>query len=233
MPSGSVQSTLMWSGAMSSINRAATTGSTIRTEPGDPRVGGDDPDLALHLEPIADDAIRFSSTSARLPPASRCVSTAVTKNRTSSSGIALGEVPQRVLERHAEVLLVVEHPELGPDRVVHLLGHHRQARREGVAGAQGPDDQADRFGEQLLEALASACSPCSGRTGTGRPRRPRPATSGQEQSHRSGGTPLRATTAARHAAARKSGPDRQPQAGPIDEVLHRPATASSSGRGSR
>ena len=96
-------------------------------------------------------AARLSSTSARLPPLSRCVSTAVTKNRASSSRHALGDRLQRIGERHAEVLLVVEQPELAGHRLRHLVGDHAQPGREGVAGAQRAGDQVDRFRELLLE----------------------------------------------------------------------------------
>ena len=57
---------------------------------------------------------RLSSTSERLPPDSRWMSTAVTKNRASSSGTRSRELLQRVGKRHAEVLLVVEQLELRP-----------------------------------------------------------------------------------------------------------------------
>ena len=71
---------------------------------------------------------RLSSTSPRLPPVSRCVSTAVAKNRASSSGMRAANAVQRIRQRHPEVLLVVEQLELGANRRRHLLGRHQHAR---------------------------------------------------------------------------------------------------------
>ena len=94
---------------------------------------------------------RLSSTSDRLPPASRCVSTAVTKNRASMNGNAIGERLQRLRQRHAEVLLIEQQPELRTDRLGHLVGDHRQPGRERMAGAQRAGEQIDRLGKLLLE----------------------------------------------------------------------------------
>ena len=92
-----------------------------------------------------------SSTSARLPPVSRCVRTAVTKNRASSDGMRVRKRPQRVGQLGAVVLAFVQHLELDAGRRRHLVGRHLQPGRERMAGAHRPRDQVDRFGKLLFE----------------------------------------------------------------------------------
>ena len=58
---------------------------------GDAAVRGDDAHLALDLEALADDRARLSSTSDRLPPVSRCVSTAVDEEPRVEQRHPLGE----------------------------------------------------------------------------------------------------------------------------------------------
>ena len=67
-----------------------------------------------------------------------------------------GEVRQRVLQRQAEVLLVERLPELGADRLRHLVGDHLQAGREGVARLQRARHQVQRLGERFLERAQPA-----------------------------------------------------------------------------
>ena len=73
------------------------------------------------------------------------------KNRASSSGTRLRERLERVGQRHAVVLLVVEQPELGASRIRDFVGDHRHAGRERVAGAQRAGDEVDRLRKLILE----------------------------------------------------------------------------------
>ena len=66
------------------------------------------------------------------------------------------QVVERVLQRQAEVLLVERLPELGPDRLRHLVGDHLQPGRKRVAGLERARDQVERLGELLLERAQAA-----------------------------------------------------------------------------
>ena len=63
------------------------------------------------------------------------------------------QVVQRFLQRQAEVLLVERLPELRPDRLVELVGHHLHAGAERMAGADRAGQQIERLGKVLLELV--------------------------------------------------------------------------------
>ena len=112
---------------------------------------GDDAHLALHLEALADDVRQVAQDLGQVAAA-----LALRQHRGHEEpGVeqrdALGERLERVAQRHAEVLLVVEQPELAGHRLRRLFGDERQPGREGVAGAQRARDQIDRLRELLLE----------------------------------------------------------------------------------
>src|SRR5262245_35975425 len=66
----------------------------------------------------------------------------------------VGEVGEGVAHLLAELDLVRDVAELGPDRIGQLLADHLQARRERVPGAQRPDQEVEGLGELRLEAVA-------------------------------------------------------------------------------
>jgi hypothetical protein len=77
--------------------------------------------------------------------------TAVTKNLTSTSGHALGEIHEGVAHGHAELLLFIEFAEFAGERFGDFVGNHFQSGGEGVSGADGAGQRVDGFGEKLLE----------------------------------------------------------------------------------
>ena len=144
--------------------------------PGDPAVRREHADLTLDPEAVANDRARLSSTSPRLPPVSRWVSTAVTKNRASMSGMRMGEGSQRVRQRHAEVLTVVQQLKFLARPGFQFPRPPSQGPSERVAGTQRAPDQIDALRELLLELPAAGSLSSAGPTRTARMRRMRPTT---------------------------------------------------------
>ena len=92
-----------------------------------------------------------SSTSARLPPTSRCTRIATTAQDRSVQAIRAGDPLQRVLQRHAEPRLAHRPRELGGQRVGQLPDHRLDRLSEREARTQRADDQLQRVRQQAGE----------------------------------------------------------------------------------
>src|SRR4029450_12279739 len=60
---------------------------------------------------------------------------------------SVSQILQRIFHRKTEVLLVECFPELGSNRLVHLIGDHLQAGSERVTSLQCARDQVERLGK--------------------------------------------------------------------------------------
>ena len=146
----------MWSGLIDEQHRASAGGTPTSTQPVMRPCAEMTRIWRLTRKRSRMTVAMLSRTSDRLPPDSRWMSTAVTKKRASSSGTRSRKFLQRVGERHAVVLLVVEQLELGADRRGHFLGDHRQAGGERVAGLERARDADRALRETAPRISASA-----------------------------------------------------------------------------
>ena len=151
IPSGSVIIGFMYSGDTTLMINASATGMPARIQPRDPAVRGDGADLALHLEAIANDA-REIVENLREVPARLALRQ---DGRREEPGVEdrhpLGHAFQRVAERHAEVLPVVEELEFRTHRRGDFIGDHLNPGRKCVPRAQRARHQLDRLRELLFE----------------------------------------------------------------------------------
>ena len=118
---------------------------------GDASVRGDHPHLALHLEALADDGRQVAEDFGQVAAAFALRQHGGHEEPGIEQLNALGKRLQRIAERHAEILLVVQQPELAGHRLRRLFGDDGQPGREGVARAQRAGNQIDRLRELLLE----------------------------------------------------------------------------------
>src|SRR4051812_5750985 len=118
---------------------------------GEPAVRGIDADLSQDLETLAHDVSQIlenlREVAARLPLNQHGGG----EEANVEERHAEGQVVERILHRQAEVLLVERLPELGADRLRHLVGDHLQPGRERVTCFQRARDEVQPFGELLLE----------------------------------------------------------------------------------
>ena len=117
------------------------------------RLGGEDPELALDAEPFPDDVgdlvDDLGEVSPRLP---------LDQDRGGEEpdveGVHAFRHPDEGLaQRHPQVLLLEHLPELGTDRVGHLLGDELYGAGERVPGPKGSGEHFQRIREVVHEPL--------------------------------------------------------------------------------
>ena len=152
----------MCSGLMNESASARNAGSAISTYPVNRPCAVCTRTCRRILNRSRTTAARLSRISDRLPPVSRWMSTAVEKNRTSSSGTRSHRLFSDSLSGRPKFCSSNAFRNSGPDRLAELVGHHLHAGAERVAGADAAREQIERLGKVLLELVQPAPRACAG-----------------------------------------------------------------------
>ena len=139
---------------------------------GDPAVRRHHAHLPLHLEPLANDAREVVEDLRQIAARLALGEHRRREELRVENRHAFGQALQRIVQRHAEVLPVVDQLELGSDRIGNLVGDHLQAGRKGMAGAQRTRDELDGLRETVPRTARGAWRARGGRTDTEAARTP-------------------------------------------------------------
>ena len=121
----------------------------------DAAVRGDDAHLPLHLEALANHVRQVAQNFGEIAAALTLRQHGGHEEPGVEQWDALGKRLERVAQRHAEVLLIVENAELARDGLRRFFRNDCQPGCKGVSGAQRACNQLDRLRKLLLELLHS------------------------------------------------------------------------------
>ena len=110
-------------------------------------------DLALQLEPLADDLPQTGEDLAQVAAGLFLQDHRRHEETHIQQGNPIRQVIERRIQRRAEILLVEQRAELQPQRVGHILAGHAQTDGESVAGPHGARQKVERLGKLLLSLI--------------------------------------------------------------------------------
>ena len=115
------------------------------------RVRGDNSDLPLHAEAVANDRRDVVEHFSQVAPRLALDHHSGDKEARVEERYAASKLFQRVWKWPAEILLVEELLELGTNGGAHFLRYHLQPGSEGVTSLQSARNQRESFRQLLLE----------------------------------------------------------------------------------
>ena len=117
--------------------------------------------LAGHVQALANQQERFSSTATMLAPVWRCRIRPVMKNFRSISGMRSPSLCSAGSSGGTERQLFDDLAELHADRIGGLCGDGLQPAMDVVAGSHGTVEQVDRVRQLIFELAAAARPACA------------------------------------------------------------------------